>query len=262
MQFSFDLISDLHVETWPKFDWSTQATSLYCVVVGDVSRDRSLLLETLRHLGRCYMGVFYIDGNDEHKNYSSNLGHSYRDLAQYVDTIPNVVFMQDNVVVVNGIALLASNGWWSYDFNPLIDCDQTHAWYKHKYNVDDATIAAITSMAINDAGYMTNSVRKLQKHQDVKKIVMITHTVPAPWLVNHDIELENHYRFNCTGNRHMQLALDADTENKISHWCFGHYHKSVDQEFSNIRWVSNSRGRGDTPWKQEVYYPKRITIDF
>jgi len=262
MQFNFDLISDLHVETWPDFDWTNQATSPYCVVIGDVAKDRKLLIETLRHLGRCYQGVFYIDGNDEHKNYWDGLGQSYRELANYVDKIKNVVFMQDNVVIVNGVALLACNGWWSFDFNPAIDQTQTYAWFKHRYGVDDVTVGAITSLAINDAAYMANSVKKLQKHQDVKKIIMVTHTVPAPWLVSHDIDLEDHYRFNCTGNPHMQLALDNDTENKISHWCFGHYHRPVDREFSGIRWVNNCRGRGDTPWKQEVYYPKRITVDY
>ena len=47
MNFSFDLISDLHVETWNEFDWSGQATSPYCVVAGDVARDRSLLIDAL-----------------------------------------------------------------------------------------------------------------------------------------------------------------------------------------------------------------------
>ena len=66
MTFAFDLISDLHVETWPKFDWTGQATAPYCVVAGDVARDRGRLLETLYHLGECYLGgVFYIDGNEE-----------------------------------------------------------------------------------------------------------------------------------------------------------------------------------------------------
>ena len=40
MKFAFDLISDLHIETWPDFDWTGQATSPYCVVAGDVARDR------------------------------------------------------------------------------------------------------------------------------------------------------------------------------------------------------------------------------
>lgn len=261
MQFSFDLISDLHVETWPAFDWTNQATSPYCVVIGDVARDRKILVDTLRHLGRCYQGVFYIDGNDEHKNYWGNLGQSYRDMAAYVDKIKNVVFMQDNVVIVNGVALLAANGWWSFDFDANIDVEQTHAWFENRYGVDNVTSIAVTSLAINDAAYMANSVKKLQTHKDVKKIVMITHTVPAPWLVTHDIDLADHYRFNCTGNPHMQLVLDHDTEHKISHWCFGHYHRPVDRDFADIRWVNNCRGRGDTPWKQEVYYPKRITVE-
>jgi hypothetical protein len=69
MKFAFDLISDLHVETWDSFDWTGQATSPYCVVAGDVARDRQLLLaDVLKHLGECYPGgVFYIDGNDEHR---------------------------------------------------------------------------------------------------------------------------------------------------------------------------------------------------
>ena len=45
MQFSFDLISDLHVETWDQFDWTHQPTSPYCVVAGDVSQDRKLLAD-------------------------------------------------------------------------------------------------------------------------------------------------------------------------------------------------------------------------
>jgi hypothetical protein len=47
MNFSFDLISDLHVESWPSFNWSDQVTSPYCVVAGDVARDRDVLVETL-----------------------------------------------------------------------------------------------------------------------------------------------------------------------------------------------------------------------
>jgi len=40
MQFAFDLISDLHIETWPQFDWKDQATSPFCVVAGDIAKDR------------------------------------------------------------------------------------------------------------------------------------------------------------------------------------------------------------------------------
>ena len=262
MEFSFDLISDLHVETWDQFDWTWQPTSAHCVVAGDVSKDRKLMAETLKHLGKCYQGVFFIDGNDEHRNYLEDIGGSYRELSRYVDRFPKVVFMQDNVVIVNGVAFLASNGWWSYDLDPTVDRDLTYNWFQERYGVSSTVAPTITNLALNDAAYMSHSVRKLQMHQDVKAIVMITHTVPNPTLINHDLELQGHYRFNTSGNPHLQMALNQDTENKIKAWCFGHYHRSIDRTINGIRYVNNCRGRGNTPWCQTAYYPKRITIEF
>jgi UDP-2,3-diacylglucosamine pyrophosphatase LpxH len=262
MEFSFDLISDLHVETWDNFDWTGQATSPYCVIAGDVSQDRRRLVETLKHLGNCYQGVFFIDGNDEHRNYLEHLGQSYYELSKYVDKFKNVVFMQDNVVIVNGVAFVACNGWYSFSLNPKIDFNQTVSWFNARYGVSASVAGTIASMALTDAAYLRNSIRKLQMHQDVKAIVIVTHTVPAPWLVEHDLELEDHYRFNTTGNEHLQIALDEDSENKIKVWCFGHYHRGIDRQFKNVRYVNNCRGRGNTPWSQSVYYPKRITIEF
>lgn len=262
MQFSFDLISDLHVETWGEFDWTYQPTSPYCVVAGDVSRDRKVLAQTLRHLGECYQGVFFIDGNDEHRNYLENLGQSYRDLRRYVDKFKNVVFMQENVVVVNGVAFLAANGWWSFDMNPMIDREESITWCNQQYQTSSGVAPQILSMALNDAAYLHHSIKKLQKHQDVKTIVIVSHTVPMSTLINHDLELDGHYRFNITGNPHLEAALDADSEGKIKTWCFGHYHKSIDRVINGVRYVNNCKGRANTPWAQSSYFPKRITLDY
>jgi hypothetical protein len=117
-------------------------------------------------------------------------------------------------------------------------------------------------MSCGDAAYMANSVRKLQTHQDVRAIVCVTHTVPRADLVGHDIDLAGSYRFNTLGNTGMAVALEMDTENKIKTWCFGHYHKTIDQVIDGVRYVNNCRGRGDTPWRQSVFYPKRISIEF
>ena len=39
MQVTFDLISDLHIETWPgDFDWTGMGTSQFCIVTGDRGR--------------------------------------------------------------------------------------------------------------------------------------------------------------------------------------------------------------------------------
>ena len=145
--------------------------------------------------------------------------------------------------------------------DPALDYDQSQAWYQDRMQVLSGTADAITGLAFNDATYMINSVKKLQTHQDVRAIVVATHTVPAPWIISHDIDLVDTWRFNCMGNPHLQQILNEDTENKIHTWCFGHYHKSVDRIHSDIRYVNNCRGRGDTEWSQPVYYPKRITVD-
>ena len=261
MNFAFDLISDLHVETWDNFDWTGQATSPYCVVAGDVARDRGRLLDTLKHLGSCYPGgVFYVDGNEEHKNQLDDLGASYQDLAKDIDLIPNVVYMQDNVIIVNGVALIGTNAWWTYDFDPAINLDDSIQSIQDHFGITNSAATNIMGVAYNDAAYLINSVHKLQTHSEVAAIVIVSHTVPAPWIIEHDPDLVYTWRFNGMGNSHVTRAIDEDTEDKIKMWCFGHYHKPVNQELGGIEYVSNPRGRGNTNWCQQAYYPKRIEI--
>jgi UDP-2,3-diacylglucosamine pyrophosphatase LpxH len=262
MSFVFDLISDLHVDTWDENNWEGIATSPVCVVAGDVSKDRAQVVDTLRRLGKTYQAVFYIDGNDEHQAYLGNLGYSYADLVGKINKIPNLVYLQDNVVVIDGVAIIGTNGWWGFDFDLSVDGLASAEWYKEKFSLSNEAIKAISKMATNDAMYLINSVKRLQTHLDVNKIVIVTHTVPNAALISHDIDLEGKLKFNTMGNRYMDQVLDADTENKIHTWCFGHYHGSVDQHKNNIRYVNNCRGRGDTPYKKYVYHPLRVVIDY
>jgi len=261
MTFAFDLISDLHVETWDQFNWSGQATSPYCVVAGDVARNRDRLLGALEHLGQCYPGgVFYIDGNDEHKDYFHDLGASYKDLYKDIATLPNVVYLQDNVVIVNGVAILGTNGWWTYDFDPDITVEDSIQSIQDHFGISYNDANNLNGIAYNDAAYLINSVRKLQTHKEVGAIVIVSHTVPAPWLIAHDPDLINTWRYNGMGNSEISRCIDADTENKIKMWCFGHYHRPVDQFLGGIQYLSNPRGRGNTEWCQSVYNPRRIEI--
>lgn len=263
MTFTFDLISDLHVETWDSFDWTGQATSPYCVVAGDVARDRGRLLDTLEHLGKCYPGgVFYIDGNEEHKDYFNDLGASYRDLAKDIEMIKNVVYMQDNVIIINGVAFLGTNAWWTCDFDPAIDRDTTIQEIQDHFGITSAEATNIIGVAYNDVAYMSNSISKLQTHPEVRAIVVVTHTIPAPWIIDHDLDLIHTWKFNGMGNSHISQIIDQDTEHKIQTWCFGHYHKPTDQNLAGIRYVCNPHGRGNTSWNQSVFYPKRIEINF
>ena len=261
MTVAFDLISDLHLDTWPsEFDWSGCATSPYAIVAGDIAADRTLLFKSLKNIGKCYQAVFFIDGNDEHAHSYHQLSQSYKELSLGLSKIPNVVFLQNNVVVIDGIGILGTNGWWGFDFELSIDPSQCAQWWAEKENLTPEIAKKVARLATNDANYMISSVKRLQAHQDVKHIVMVTHTVPCQQLIEHDIDLDGSLRFNMMGNRDMLRALQSDHGNKIHTWCFGHYHGSVDQIRHGIRFVNNCRGRHATPWSTHVYHPRRIEI--
>jgi predicted phosphodiesterase len=260
MQFCFDLISDLHVDQNNSLDWRGQATSPVCVVAGDVGRDRKKTLAALEHLGTCYQAVFYIDGNSEHRDQLEFLDVSYAELGSQLASIPRLIYLQDNVIVIDGVAIVATNGWWAYDFDPNIEYESCKAWYVDKENITSYAADTIQTFALNDAAYLINSVKRLQTHQDVRHIVVVTHTVPLSDLVEHDLSIAGLERFNLLGNRYMQQVLDADTESKIHTWCFGHYHSDVDQVRSSVRYVNNCLGKRNSPYFKSVYYPKRIVV--
>ena len=265
MTMTFDLISDLHLETWDQqLDLTGLATSPVCVVAGDISRDHQRVKAFLKHLSDCYAAVFYIDGNDEHRFRLNDLGTSYQELNRAIRRIPRLTYLQDNVVVIDGVAILGTNGWWGFDLDETLDTEGSMQWMKDRYEAKHPEIVIdpqiIHDASRTDAAYLVTSVQKLQTHRDVKKIVIVTHTVPEAELIQHDIDLAHKYDFNCMGNRLMHLAHTNDTEHKIHTWCFGHYHGSVDRNLNGIRYVNNCRGRGDTPHRNHSYYPKRIEI--
>jgi predicted phosphodiesterase len=262
MQFAFDLISDLHVDSWNQFNWTGQATSPVCIVAGDICSNRTLLLKTLKHLGTCYQAVFYIDGNSEHVDYLETLEDNYLQLGQQIAEIPNVVYLQDNVVIIDGVAIVGTMGWWGFDFSQTVEPRTAAEWFQHNTSTSNTAIKTITNLAISDAMYMSSSVKRLQTHPDVKKIIMVTHTVPDPALIAHDVDLADSAVGSVMGNKFMMQSLAMDTERKIHTWCFGHYHGPVDQVRAGVRFVNHCRGRPNTKYNQHVYYPKRIVVDY
>lgn len=262
MQVSFDLISDLHIETWNEpFDWTGMATSMLAIVAGDISKDRNTVVATLEHISQCYKAVIYVDGNDEHRYTLDNLDESYQSLSRSLEHITNLVFLKNSVVVIDGVAFLGSNAWWTFDFGDSSMYEESKTWFKEKNQLDIQAVDRIEKQAFHDVNYLVSSVKSFQTQQDVKQIVMITHTIPNIELVNHDMDLEGSHRLNCGGNSHLMKSFVEDTEGKIHTWCFGHYHSDVDRLCYGVRFVNNCKGRGNTPWCKHVYNPKKIVID-
>jgi len=255
---NFDLVSDLHADDQ---DWSCiQPTSPICVAAGDLARDREVLRRCLTDLGQRYETVLYVDGNDEHRHTLTDLQQSYRDLRTLVETIPNVVWLQDRIVTINDVAFVGTNAWWTFDLDPNFTVDETMQCMAQYLGIDTQHCDSVLSWAIQDAGYLASSVRRLQVHLDVTQIVLVTHSVPDARLIQSDPDLAQNFRINTTVNTWVDRALREDTEQKVTTWCFGHYHHSRDEMLGSVRYVSNPRGRLDTPWHVKDYRPLQVTV--
>ena len=229
MIFGFDIISDLYITTQNTFNWENKPTSLYCIIPGNITNDIHILYMTLKHLSKHYQGVFYIDGSLEH-NFLHEREIVNSDIAKICAKIKNVVYLHNNVVVVDGIALVGANGW----HNNL------------SVNTDDEKFQ-VKSYKYDDLLYMEKTVERLQLHVDVKKIIMITNSVPT-----------NNLYFGENPNNEedvdLTMILGADTEKKITAWVFGQHKKIVDTIIDDINYLNNPC------YDRNPYYAKRINI--
>ena len=83
MKIHFDLISDLHIDTWDEeFSWEGKATSPYAVIIGDVSRERADIRPALQEISKNYEMTMFVDGNDEHRWGLDDLRTSYQTLEE------------------------------------------------------------------------------------------------------------------------------------------------------------------------------------
>lgn len=230
MKIGFDVISDLNLSKEDSFNWEGKATSLYCLVAGNISNDLRTVHQTLSHLSRFYQGVFYTAGSLEYEGVD-NIDKRTHELQRICRNIKKSAFLHHHVVIIDGIAIAGTNGW-----------------YGNTVKTDDETEKQIEQHRHEDLLYIKSTLERLQKHLDVKSIVMLSNSVPGPALYfgEHPAMIESQLS--------LDLILPADTEKKISHWVYGTYGKAVDTHINGINYVNNSS------FKKNPYWAKRIEV--
>jgi hypothetical protein len=227
MILGFDVISDLNLSENDTFIWEDKPTSLYCIVAGNISDDLAMVQTVLDILGNCYQGVFFIDGALEHSTVIIREKRN-KEIEDICKPLKNVIYLHDNVVVLNEIAIVGVNGW--------------HGNYTPKNKM--AEIELICA-GYQDVSYLCSTVHRLQLHSEVKHIIVVSSCVPTEKLYYGE-------QPNMHDTGPVTDALEYDTEKKISHWVFGTYGKIVDTVMDNINYLNNPCN-GRNP-----YYAKRI----
>lgn len=230
MKIGFDLISDLNLAPDDSFNWENKATSLYCIVAGNVSSDLRTVAQTLTHLSKFYQGVFYAIGALEYQGVE-NIEKRTKEILRICSKIRNVAVLHHHVVIIDGIAILGCNGWYGNTQPP------------------EELIPQIDAHRIDDIHYLKNSIEKLQKHLDVTKILLVSNSVPGPDLYFGE-EPDD-----VKGLIPINLTLLADTQDKVTHWAFGTHKKIVDSHINGINYINNPY------YKRNPYWAKRIEVE-
>jgi len=229
MSIGFDLINDLNLSPDDDFNWEDKATSLYCVVAGNISSDLYVIYKVLMHLSQLYQGVFYTPGKLEFKDIQ-NYDRRISDICRFAKKLKNVAVLYHHVVIIDGIAILGSTGYYGDEDNDNFEIVHGKSIYE-------------------DLIYLKSSLERLQKHIDVKNILVVTGSIPNNKL----------FFGEKLGTYESLPELDTicsyDLEKKITHWVYGSNEKIVDTNINGINYLSN-------PYKGNPYWAKRIEITF
>ncbi len=227
--FSVDLISNLNLTADQEFNWEGKPTSLFCVVAGNISSDLNVIKSTLDHLSSYYRGVMYIDGSLEHPDIK-NFNERVEQIRQICLPMTNVIYLHNHVVVLNGVAFVAVNGWLNK--NPQIQ------------EVYD--LIRLENLRVEDLAYLSKTLKTLQRHHDAKKIVVISSSTPCNQLFfSKDSAAEDNIEPN--------MALAMDTEEKVNIWLYGGTNTVSDQQIENTRYVNNPCDGCSPYWPKHVF---------
>lgn len=240
IDIGFDVIGDLNLEPNDSFNWNDKPTSLYCILTGNISSDMRTVTQTLVHLSQYYQGVFFVPGILEYETAGGDINKRTSELVSLAQKVPNIVILHHNIVIVDGIGVIGSNCWeTAHEPGTSISIDDL------KFN----------QYRLDDMGFLHNTIEKLQRHLDVKKMIIVTNGVPN----------KNCYFGEAPDYVETQTPLDtvlnADSEGKVTHWVYGSYNKPVEATLilprkDDIQAVSNPiEGKN-----VKLFNPKRITI--
>lgn len=258
----FDLVSDLHNNFWPsnaRINWEGLGTSLIAVVLGDVNIDSEDTYKTIVDISKYYKYVIFVDGNHEHNNQCGFQEHNQK-IRQQFNKYHNIQYLNRNAIVIDGVAFVGANGWWSYDYmEPEISKEEAYMYFVSNNIYSEPFLQEVWQTAKDDARVLSEIVMKLTSNPEVKEIVMTTHTAPLKTFM--DLVIEQHpANYARCGSSFLSEILNFDINKKIKTWCFGHVHQNFDQTIGDIRYVCHPRGRLDDSPHNLFYYPKMIEI--
>ena len=267
-----DIISDLHIDNWSlkyrnKFYKGkisecpfviNHSDAEYLIIAGDISDNINTSLEYINQISNNYKKILFIDGNHEHTENFPNLIDKY----EINNMIKNdkLIYLSINPLIIEDTVFIGCCGWWDYNNKNEIDNYLNNNYYmsnfKLKFEEKKNLILNIIDKSEQDFLYLKENIDKFDNDDNIKNIIIITHTIPS----NH---FGSTYSYECIQNnfstQYNSKFQNLHLSHKIKYWISGHNHGVHDKIIDNIHYISNPRGcPGD--YNRINYEKKQIII--
>lgn len=254
----FDIVSDLHVESWEHspYDWEGNKQCANVIIAGDIADTLDLTVRELRVACDHYDRVLYVTGNHEGT-------YNYHDLKSVPESIsfamkdrPNFFNLEtdgDLVIESENLVVIGRNGWWDFRIcEPEVSYEESTSVFSCEWCPDPSlhknlVIENIVEAARSDYEAIKAKLRRYESYN----ICMVTHTVPHRDLLSQNYPLDRKFA-GYYGNSRFGEFFEADS---VKYVIFGHNHDSVKRtRLLGKLCINNARGRpGD--YNRSEYTP-------
>lgn len=251
-----DVSSDLHVDNWTtgmkrvQWDKIKNPGSDILLICGDTSNIIGQSLEMVKRAVDVYNYVFFVDGNHEHWYFEGSINDLYRKVNDAVrQYFPDKALFFDgsNFKLLGDTLFIGANLWYDCSIMEPEIQKQDQWEYHRKYDenlryINFAPYESPIQWAGHHTAMLQLAVQKVQDVDEIKKIVITTHTAPIKQCLPITGNKAWDTAGGCYGNSIAFRILEADKKKKIKLWAYGHTHRRMDFIHNGVRFVNNVRG--------------------
>lgn len=242
--------------------------------------------------------IMFVEGNNEYRDAfltdgNFNIADNEGQIRLLLSGIPNVVYLQDQPYIENGVAFIGRYGHWDHRADPRLTqeegiqeqakvfCSIMNKTDIHKPEIRDqlkkqgasptspfltgeqavAAARCIVRQAHEDFEGLRDEVISLNKNEAVHTIVLVTHTLPSAHLLSSPAGTTP-WRNSIMANTELETLKQHDENDKLRHWVFGHQHKPVQKNEAGVLYVANPLGNpGEIYSANELRKYSTVSVD-
>ncbi|EEQ30038.1 hypothetical protein McanMca71_000369 [Microsporum canis] len=251
---NFQIISDLHLETHPAYDFEIERTAPYLALLGDIGHlEHAQFFPYVEELLSRFEAVFLLFGNHEPQSFTMDAARRRVQAFQdSLDAPASLVFLSQTRHDVSDTLTVLGCTLYSHI---LPEQDQAVAARMSDFR----TITGWTTQTHNrahraDLAWLNAQVRQIEQREPRRRIAIFTHHAPSldPRAV------DPRYAGSAVTSGFATDLRDQPcwTSPAVTAWAFGHTHYNCDFELGGVRVIANQKGYYLSP--RDTFCPGRV----